>query len=252
MESLKLGKATYLDDVSNDAIKAGFPVIQEALVHLFNNVLNSQVFPEPWNEGLIIPIHKKGDKLNIDNYRGIIISSCIGKLFLKVMTSRIESHMDRLHRWCDNQCGCKKDHRTEDNLYILNSVYESHVSRGKGNIYLAFVDFTKFFDTINREMLYYKYGICGPIYHIIKSMYSATSYRVKIGDHIAPSFLAASGVKQGCPMSPVLSNIYQNDLHEIFGENCDPVHTGDSHVNSISWADDLLLLSTSNEGLQRG
>ena len=162
--------------------------------------------------------------------------------------------MDRLHRRCDNQCGFKKDHRTEDNLYILNSVYESHVSRGKGNIYLAFVDFTKFFDTINREMLYYKllkYGICGPIYHIIKSMYSATSYRVKIGDHISPSFLAASGVKQGCPMSPVLSNIYQNDLHEIFGENCDPVHIGDSHVNSISWADDLLLLSTSKEGLQR-
>ena len=89
MESLKLGKATYLDEVSNDAIKAGFPVIQEALVHLFNNVLNSQVFPEPWNEGLIIPIHKKGDKLNTDNYSGIIISSCIGKLFLKVMTSRI-------------------------------------------------------------------------------------------------------------------------------------------------------------------
>ena len=108
MEPLKLGKATYLDDVSNDAIKAGFPVIQQALVHLFNNVLNSQVFPEPWNEGLIIPIHKKGDKLNTDNYRGIIISSCIGKLFLKVMTSRIESHMDQLHCWCDNQCGFKK------------------------------------------------------------------------------------------------------------------------------------------------
>ena len=103
MEPLKLGKATYLDDVSNDAIKTGFPVIQQALVHLFNNVLNSQVFPEPWNEGLIIPIHKKGDKLNTDNYRGIIISSCIGKLFLKVMTSRIESHMDHLHCWCDNQ-----------------------------------------------------------------------------------------------------------------------------------------------------
>ena len=133
-------------------------------------------------------------------------------------------------------------------------MYESHISRGKGNIYLAFIDFTKFFDTINREMLYCKLlkcGICGPIYYIIKSMYSATSYRVKIGDHISPSFFAASGVKQGCPMRPILSNIYQNDLHEIFGENCDPVHIGDSHVNSISWANDLLLLSTSKEGLQQ-
>ena len=43
MESLKLGKATYLDDVSNDAIKAGFPVIQEAVVHLFNNVVIKRI-----------------------------------------------------------------------------------------------------------------------------------------------------------------------------------------------------------------
>ena len=115
--------------------------------------------------------------------------------------------MDRLHRCCDNQCGFKNDHRTEDNLYILNREYESYVSRGKGNTCLAFVDFTKFFDTINREMLYYKllkYGICGHIHHIIKSMYSATSYRMKIGDHISSSVFAASGVKQSCPMSPIL------------------------------------------------
>ena len=63
MKYIKLGKATYLDDVSNDAIKAGFPVIQEALVHLFKNVRNSPIFPEPWNEGLIIPIHKKAISL---------------------------------------------------------------------------------------------------------------------------------------------------------------------------------------------
>ena len=95
-------------DVSNDAIKAGFPVIQEALVHLFNDVLYSQVFPAPWNEGLNHTHPQKGDKLNTDNYRGIIISSCIDKLFLKVMTSRIESQMDRLHRWCVNQCLLKR------------------------------------------------------------------------------------------------------------------------------------------------
>ena len=82
-------------------------------------------------------------------------------------------------------------------------------------------------------------------------MYSATSYRVKIGDHISPSFLATSGVKQGCPMSPLQSNIYQNDLHEIFNDDCDPVKMGSVHINSISWADDLMLLSKSKSGLKR-
>ena len=87
--------------------------------------------------------------------------------------------------------------------------------------------------------------------YIIKSMYSVTSYRLKSDDHISPSFLATSGVKQGCPMSPLLSNIYQSDLHEIFNGDFDPVKMGSAHINSISWAYDLMLLSTSKSGLQR-
>ena len=251
MKNTKAGKTTFLDDISNDALKLGLPVLEKAILYLFNNVMHVQTFPESWNEGLIVPIHKKGDKLNVDNYRGIIISSCIGKIFLKVIASRIDSYMNL---WCINQCGFKKDHRTEDNLFILNTIHEKYVARGKGSIYLAFIDFSKFFDTINREMLYYKllkYGISGPVYNVIKSMYSATRYRVKIGDSISPSFLATSGVKQGCPLSPLLSNIYQDDLHKIFDSSCDPVKIGDVPLNSISWADDLLLLSTSKQGLQQ-
>ena len=93
MKSVKSGKATYLDDISNDAIKLGLPILEEALLHVFNIVTSVQTFPGTWNVGLITPLHKKGDKLNADNYRGIIISSCVGKIYLKIMTSRIEKYM---------------------------------------------------------------------------------------------------------------------------------------------------------------
>ena len=63
--------------------------------------------------------------------------------------------------------------------------------------------------------------------------------------------MATSGVKQGCTMSPILSNRYQNDLHDIFNDACDPVQLGEDSISSVSWADDLLLLSTSVTGLQR-
>ena len=106
---------------------------------------------------------------------------------------------------------------------------------------------------INRQLLFYKllkYGITGHVYHVIKSMYDDTRYRVKIRDRYSPSFRGTSGVKQGCSMSPILSNMYQNDLHSIFTEGCDPVQLGETSINSISWADDLLLLSSSKRGLQ--
>ena len=96
-----------------------------------------------------------------------------------------------------------------------------------------------------------KYGISGPLYNIIRSRYSATRYRVKTGDSISLSFVVTSGVKQDYILSPLLSNIYQGDLHTIFHSSCDPVKIGDVPINSLSWADNLLLLSISKVGLQQ-
>ena len=93
---------------------------------------------------------------------------------------------------------------------VLNAIHETYVARGKGNIYLAFSDFSEFFDTINREMLCYKllkYGISRPVYNVIKNMYSATRYRVKIRDIISSLVLATSGVKQGCPLQQSVEKV---------------------------------------------
>ena len=72
--------------------------------------------------------------------------------------------------WSQNQCGFKKDHRTEDMLFVLNSTYELYVVNKNQIICLAFVDFSKYFDMINRKLLFYKllkYGITGHVYHVI-------------------------------------------------------------------------------------
>ena len=167
------------------SLKIWFGELSKPLLHLYTTVNNLHAFPISWNEGLIISMHKRGDKCNTDNYRGIVISSCVGQIYLKVLTMRIENHMASSGLWKFNQCGFKKDHRTEDNLFVLNMVYESHVVNKNEKSYVAFVDFTKYFDLINRTFLLYKllkYGITGPIYYVINSMYSATKYSARIHD----------------------------------------------------------------------
>ena len=59
------------------------------------------------------------------------------------------------------------------------------------------------------------------------------------------------GLKQGSCLSPTSSNLYQNDLHEIFYETCDPLMIGSTILNSLSWADDLVLSSLSETGLKQ-
>ena len=121
-------------------------------------------------------------------------------------------------------------------------------------IYLAFVDSSKFFDKINKSLLFYKllkYGITGKAFRIIKSMYENTGCRVRVNDTFSPRFIAHQGVKQGCCLSPILLKIFQNDLHELFNsEDCRPVTLGNARLNSLSWADDLVLVSESPHGLQ--
>ena len=60
--------------------------------------------------------------------------------------------------------------------------------------------------------------------------------------------MATSGVKQGCAMSTLLSNLYQNDLHDIVNDARDLVQRGEVFISRVSWVDDLLLLSTSVTG----
>ena len=78
-----------------------------------------------------------------------------------------------------------------------------------------------------------------------------TGYKINIGDEVSPLFYGQNGLKQGCCMSPTLSSIYQNDLHEIFDDiECGSLQLGTRNLNSISWADDLILMSLSRQGMQ--
>ena len=143
--------------------------------------------------------------------------------------------------------------RTEDNILIIQTLFQKYVKKGKGKLYTAFVDFSKYFDSINRPSLFYKLinaGITGNLYRVIKSAYDKNRYSVKCSQGISDSFTSTTGVKQGCNLSPTLSNLFQNDLHTIFDKECSPVQLGEAELNSLSWADDLVIVSRSEAGLQ--
>ena len=129
VKGLQSGKSTYLDEILNEALKTGYEELKRPLVHIFNIIYSHGVYPDNWCDGYIIPIHKKNDVLSANNYRGIIISSCIGKLFLRVVAKRMDEFMTASCKWCVNQCGFKSDHRTEDILFIINTLFDSYITQ---------------------------------------------------------------------------------------------------------------------------
>ena len=73
---------------------------------------------------------------------------------------------------------------------------------------------------------------------------------MKIGNSLRKSFSTKSGVKQGCILSQTLFSLFINDLNRIFDEKCDQVLIGERLLSCLMFADDIVLLSKSVEGLQ--
>ena len=132
----------------------------------------------------------------------------------------------------------------------LDNLFQNYVKEKKQKLYVAFVDFRKYFDSINRIFLLYgllKCGITGNIYSILKAMHTDCHYSIKTNSKITNNFESATGVKPGCSLSPTLSNIFQNYLHDIFDQIC--IELAETYFDSLSWADDLVLVSQSGDGL---
>ena len=97
-----------------------------------------------------------------------------------------------------------------------------------------------------------KINVQGKFYSLIKSLYSKSTCSVRIGNNKTRSFQYARGVRQGCILSPLLFNLYLNDLAFSFDNVLsDPfVLPNGTRLNSLLYADDLIILSRSKLGLQ--
>ena len=79
---LNRNKACSIDTIIYEMFKEGIDILEKPLELLFNYILDKQTYPKSWSRGVIIPIFKKGDNSDPNNYRGITLTSCFGKLSL--------------------------------------------------------------------------------------------------------------------------------------------------------------------------
>ena len=104
------------------------------------------------------------------------------------------------------------------------------------------------------KSLLYKLRLSGVSDHFnqaIKSMYSQTRLCVRCNDKLTSFFSSNIGVQQGDSLSLTLFKFFINDLPSVLRNVSDGVTIGDVNLNCLLYADDLVLLSNSREGLQR-
>ena len=138
---------------------------------------------------------------------------------------------------------------------VIKYFIDKIVKTQKKKIFACFVDIKKAFDCTNRQLLFYKllteYSIGGNFLKLLQSLYDRHEVHVRLSEGLLQPIFTTIGVKQGCGLSPLLFNLFINKLPDIFDRSCDPINLGSLEINSLLWADDLVILSSSEKGLQK-
>ena len=263
IKTLKNNKACGLDFIRNEFFKQAPHQLLEFIKNFFNLLLQSQTIPEEWCEGLIQPLYKnKGSHDDTNNYRGITLLSCLGKLFTACINKRLSSFLFDNNLIGVEQAGFRPEFSTMDHVFTLHSIIEYYKSKN-GRVFCTFVDYSKAFDLINRSSLWLKlmkHGVSGRILEVIKNMYERAKSRVKVNKEISKHFSCNQGVRQGENLSPILFAVYLNDFQDTLSQQFNGLtkltdtileeFETFAKLYTLLYADDTIIMAESADELQ--
>ena len=215
INKLKNNKTPGIDNILNEFLKHCPDELLPAIVKFFNIILESGKVPSEWTVGIIKPLYKnKGDINDANNYRGITLLSCLGKLFTSIINSRLYDYVTKENILGNEQVGFRPQYSTLDHIFALHVISHFYISQGK-KLFCAFIDYSKAFDFIDRSYLWQKLldsNINGKVLKVIRNMYDNAKSHVSDNNTLSDSFPCQVGVRQGENLSPLLFAMFLNDF----------------------------------------
>ncbi|XKL63185.1 hypothetical protein PGB90_005549 [Kerria lacca] len=248
ISNLKNNKASGKDGITNEHIKNNV-IIAPLILNLFNKILQIKEIPEDWKCSDIILILKKGNKHHIENYRPISLSPVISRIFSKVIENRIRNTL-KFYQPIE-QVGFRSGYSTYDHLHVINQLLEkSHEYNFE--ISLAFIDYTKAFDSVRYPYLISalkNHGVHEKLLNIISNSYTNLKARI-ITDITGPYFSIEKGVRQGDPLSPILFNSILEKIFKNLDWGDKGISINGEKVSNLRFADDVVIIAGSFNQLE--
>ena len=230
LKDINVNKASGPDNISGLFLRNCAAELAILLTMIFNISLSSGVFPSHFKTANVIPILKKGDCHDVENYRPISLLSLISKTFEKAVYTQLFEHVKST--LISEQHGFIKNRDTVSNLIS----YVDHLSKAfdsKQQVDSIYLDLSKAFDSVSHELLIHKmkfYGFSGPLLMWLESYLSCWSQRVVLNGKESSWKPVLSGVPQGSLIGPLLFILYVNDVSAVISHSTPSIYADDTKL----------------------
>jgi hypothetical protein len=227
-------------------------LMQTVVVNLCSSIWSRGKVPEAINKAVIVNIPKKGGNVeDCNDYRGISLISVALKIVARIVAARLAKVCDKNNILTEFQAGFRRKEECMGQVIALAEITMRRQQKGMSTA-VTFLDFQKAYDSVPHQALFCKlrkYGVKGKCLQFIQSLYEESWGCVRVGMENTDSVKINRGLRQGCPLSPILFNLFINDLLDDLEGVSVPGMVG--KIPGLLFADDAGAMGEDREALQR-
>ena len=237
--SLNPKKAVGLDDISSLFLRDGAELIMEPVGHIVNLSITTESVPDVFKHARVLPLYKKGSKVDAGNYRPVSVLSVLSKVLERAVHKQLSEYLAKRDLLYENQSGFRGSYSTDTCLAGLTDYIKGEM--GKGNLVgLVLLDLQKAFDTVDHRILLDKLDSMGvSSVSWFCSYLEGRSQCVEVDGVRSTLEKVECGVPQGSILGPLLFLVYVNDMH--LSVNCRLALYADDSALVFSHSDPVVI-----------